>query len=140
MGVTIIKGTPGIGTTKRSRLEIKAKKYYLDGVTKDEIKKLKESEQVSEQTIIREAYFGKYQFDKNKIGLNLLIDYKDNFIDGIRFATLAVVFTKKNDIEGLIKELNADKVEDLVYKPILAYRIPSEDLGKKLIAVSALKE
>jgi len=36
-----------------------------------------------------------------------------------------------------MNELNADKVEDLVYKPILAYRIPSEDLGKKLIAISA---
>ena len=138
MGAIVIKGTPGIGTTTRSRLEIKTKKYYLDGVTKDEIKKLEESEQVSEQTTIREAYFGKYQFDKNKIGLNLLIDYKDNFIDGIRFATLSVVYTKKKDIDGIMNELNADKAGDLDGKSILAYRIPSEDLGKKLIAISAL--
>jgi len=130
-------GTPGIGTTKRSRLEIKTKRYYLDGVTKNEIKKIEESEPVPEQTIIRGAYYGRAQFEPYQIGLNLTIDYKDNFVDGIRFATLEVVFTKKKDIDGIMNELNANKVEDLVYKPILAYRISSEDLGKKLIAISA---
>jgi len=132
-----ITGTPGIGTTKRSRLEIKTKNYYLDGVTKNEIKKIEESDSVPEQTTIREAYYGRAQFEPYQIGLNLTIDYKDRLIDGIRFATLAVVFTKKKDIDGIMNELNADKVEDLVYKPILAYRIKSDYLGQKLIAISA---
>ena len=137
MGVIIATGTQEIGNIKRSRLEIKTKKYYLDDVTKDEIKKLEESEQVPEQTIIREAYYGKAQFEPYQIGLNLTIDYKDRLVDGTSFATLSVVYTKKKDIEGLINELNENKVENLVGKPILAYRIESEDLGRKLVAISA---
>jgi len=127
----------GTGSTKRDMLKQKTKKYYLDGVTKDEIKKLEESKPVPEQTTIREAYYGKAQFEPYQRGLNLKIDYKDNFVDGIRFATLSVVYTKKKCIDGLINELNADKVGDLTDKPILAYRIKSEHLGKKLIAISA---
>lgn len=137
MGVIIVTGTPGIGSIKRSRLEIKTKKYYLDDVTKDEIKKLEESEPVPEQTIIREAYYGRAQFEPYKIGLNLIIDYKDRLVDGTSFATLSVVFTKKKDIEGLINELNADKVGDLAGRQILAHRILSEELGKKLVAISS---
>ena len=115
----------------------KIKKYYLDDTTKYEIQKLEDTLLLPEQTTIREAYFGKDQFGKNKIGLNLLIDYKDEFVDGTNLATLSIGYTKKKDIEGLINELNANKVEDLVGKPILAYRIPSEDLGKRLVAISA---
>lgn len=137
MGITIVTSTPGIGTTKRSRLEIKTKKYYLDGVTKDEIKELEDTLLLPEQTIIREAYYGKAQFEPHQIGLNIIMDYKDNFVDGIRLATLTVVYTKKNGLDELMNGLNADKVEDLAGKPILAYRIKSEELGKKLIAISA---
>ena len=115
----------------------KIKKYYLDGITKDEIQKLEDTLLLPEQTMIREAYYGKAQFEPYQMGLNILIDYKDNFVDGIRFATLSVVYTKKKDIEGLINELNAIKVGNLAGKPILAYRIKSEELGKKLVAVSA---
>lgn len=107
------------------------KKYYLDGITKDEIQKLEDTLLLPEQTIIREAYYGKSFFDKNKSGLNLLIDYKDKFVDGIRLDKLLIAYTKKKDIDGIMNELNADKVEDLFDKPILAYRIKSEELGKK---------
>ena len=137
MAVKILTGTPGIGSLNRINLEINTKKYYLDNVTKDEIKKLEELEPVPEQTKIREAYYGKMQFEPYKIGLNLIIDYKDRLVDGTSFATLSVVYTKKKDIEGLINELNENKVENLVGKPILAYRIESEDLGRKLVAISA---
>jgi len=137
MGVIIATGTQEIGNIKRSRLEIKTKKYYLDSVTKDEIKKLEESEPVPEQTKIREAYYGKMQFEPYKIGLNLIIDYKDRLVDGTSFATLSVVYTKKKDIEGLINELNVDKVDDLAGRRILAHRILSEELGRKLVAISS---
>ena len=113
------------------------KKYYLDDTTKYEIQELEDTLLLPEKTIIREAYFGKNQFGKNKIGLNIIMDYKDEFVDGIRFATLSVVYTKKKDIDGIMNELNADKVEDLTDKPILAYRIKSEELGKRLVAISA---
>ena len=116
----------------------KIKKYYLDGITKDEIQKLEDTLLLPEQTIIREAYYGKSQFEPYQRGLNLKIDYKDKLVNGTSFATLAVVYTKKNGLDELMNELNADEVGDLVGKPILAYRIPSEDLGKKLIAISAL--
>ena len=118
----------------------KTKKYYLDGITKDEIQKLEDTLLLPEQTIISESYYGKAQFEPYQMGLNLLIDYKDNFIDGIRFATLSVVYTKKKCIDELMNELNADRAENLIGKPILTYRIKSEELGKKLIAISALKE
>ena len=118
----------------------KIKKYYLDGITKGEIQKLEDTLLLPEKTIIREAYYGKAQFEPYQSGLNLTIDYKDGLVDGIRFATLSVVYTKKKYIDEIMNELNADEVGDLVGKPILAYRIPSEDLGKKLIAISALKE
>ncbi|OIO62047.1 hypothetical protein COY26_04975 [Candidatus Woesearchaeota archaeon CG_4_10_14_0_2_um_filter_33_10] len=137
MAVKILTGTPGIGSLNRINLEINTKKYYLDNVTKDEIKKLEELEPVPEQTKIREAYYGRAQFEPYKSGLNLIIDYKDKFVDGISFARLSVIFTKKKDIEGIMNELNVDRVENLAYKKILAYRIESEDLGKKLIAILA---
>jgi len=121
----------------RRILKPKIKKYYLDDTTKYEIQELEDTLLLPEKTIIREAYYGKAQFGPYQVGLNLTIDYKDNFVDGTNFSTLSVVYTKKKDIEGLINELNADKVEDLAGKPILAYRIKSEELGKKLIAISA---
>ena len=121
----------------RRILKPKIKKYYLDDTTKEEIQKLEDTLLLPEKTIIREAYYGKSFFDKNKRGLNLTIDYKDNFVDGIRIDKLVIVYTKRKDIDGLMDELDADKAGDLEGKPILAYRIPSEDLGKKLIAISA---
>ncbi|MBA3063911.1 hypothetical protein FP803_00560 [Candidatus Woesearchaeota archaeon] len=133
-----LTGTPGIGRSlTRINLEIKTKKYYLDGITKHEIQKIEDKLLWPEQTTIREAYYGIARFEPYKSGLNLIINYTDRLVDGISSATLSVVFTKKKDIDGLINELNEDKVENLAGKPILAYRIESEELGKKLIAISA---
>ena len=120
----------------RRILKPKIKKYYLDDTTKEEIQKLEDTLLLPEQTIIREVYYGKAHFEPYKIGLNLLIDYKDHLVDGTNFATLSVVFTKKKDIEGIMNELNVDRVENLAYKKILAYRIKSEDIGKRLVAIS----
>jgi len=122
----------------RRILKPKIKKYYLDGTTKEEIQKLEDTLLLPEQTIIREAYYGKAQFEPYQSGLNLTIDYKDGLVDGTSFATLSLVYTKKKCFDELMNDLDADKVENLIGKPILAYRIKSENLGKKLIAISAL--
>ena len=109
----------------------KAKVYYHNLVTGEEIEAFEKGEGQTEEVTIIDAYFGKYPapglFNPGcPMGLNIDIAYRHGGFSG-------ATYTNISNIDGLMTDLKASRTEELKGKKALAHL-----RGTKLFGLSAL--